>query len=164
MDIFSRLHCLRYIQYSVISTFRICSHGVNHFQFCFSKLIHFVCWFNKVRVVAWKRLLLLLVWFELIELKVCFGCAGLYIDAFSCVGNVLSYPEAVSPHMAYFGHYVHSDNTGLRCALTNQLKTCREGTNQASSVVLLFTSVKVMLGHPATALMGICSTHVPVHC
>lgn len=61
------------------------------------------------------------------------------------VGNVLTYPEAGSLHVAYFGHYVHSASTGLRCTLTNQLKTCREETNRASFIVLLSFSAKVSL-------------------
>lgn len=82
-----------------------------------------------------------------------------HIGGYSRVGNVSTHPEAVSPHVAYFGHYVHSVTTGLRCALANQLKTCREGTNQASSVVLLSSGAKAMLAHPPATLTGICSKH-----
>lgn len=72
------------------------------------------------------------------------------------VGNVLTYPEAGSLHVAYFGHYVHSASTGLRCTLTNQLKTCREETNRASFIVLLSFSAKV----PRPSL----SAHTPSRC
>lgn len=84
------------------------------------------------------------------------------------VGNVLTYPEAGSLHVAYFGHYVHSASTGLRCTFTNQLKTCREETNRASFIVLLSFSAKVPVPlclptHLPTALTGICSLHAPGH-